>query len=552
MTLPRHAASCTPSLQFCNHIPVGPRRIVLRKPSYAPITTPEGSGHSLKWITRTATVSTPIITSTPNTPPATASTTKFQTQDDSQSDKFDWYRTWYPVAAMSALKPDKPNAVQLLGMNLVVWKDKQGTWRCFEDLCPHRLAPLSEGRIHESGQLQCTYHGWLFNETGACTSIPQIADQKAHATACSSNRGCVKAYPAQVLQDMLWVFADSSPAGWTQAMSTAAGRPSSCAEELTQKGWTLKAPWFQRDIPLSFDVFLENLTDPAHVPQSHHGVVGDRNADQQMTIKLGADGVSKTGFEAFVESPAMSYKIEYLPPSLVKYHFPGAYMLLYGTPTAKGWSRIVMSFIGPKSSNRTRPPTPALPPLLNWFIDNVLEKVPALQHAFNRNPIVDGDSYFMHYAERVLYDRGDHSSWSRQYYMPATADVAVMAWRKWIDKFGSNLPTLPQSAADLPPLLPREQVFDRYNQHTKHCPHCSAALRNTEIAAAVAAVIGSVAAGAAVVSAVQSLMGGAAAVGGGFAAGAVGFAVAAAAVVAGLLKLRRLFIFEDYVHADQH
>ena len=29
-----------------------------------------------------------------------------------------------------------------------------------------RLAPLSEGRIHESGELQCTYHGWRFNEQG--------------------------------------------------------------------------------------------------------------------------------------------------------------------------------------------------------------------------------------------------------------------------------------------------------------------------------------------------------------------------------------------------
>jgi len=45
---------------------------------------------------------------------------------------------------------------------------------------------------------------------------------------------------------------------------------------------------------------------------------------------------------------------------------------------------------------RSRPPTPQLPPLLNWFIDNFIEKSPALTHALNRNPIMDGDSYFMH------------------------------------------------------------------------------------------------------------------------------------------------------------
>lgn len=63
--------------------------------------------------------------------------------------------------------------------------------------------------------------------------------------------------------------------------------------------------------------------------------------------------------------------------------------------------------------------------------------------------------------ERTLYERGDHRSWGRQYYLPATADVAVMAWRRWLDKFGDTLPVLPQTAADLPPSLPREQIFDR-------------------------------------------------------------------------------------------
>ena len=43
--------------------------------------------------------------------------------------------------------PKAPHATQLLGMDLVLWRDKAGAWRCFEDRCPHRLAALSEGRI---------------------------------------------------------------------------------------------------------------------------------------------------------------------------------------------------------------------------------------------------------------------------------------------------------------------------------------------------------------------------------------------------------------------
>lgn len=69
---------------------------------------------------------------------------------------------WYAVAVLEHLDPAKPTPAQLLGMDLVLWRDKTGTWRAFQDCCPHRLAPLSEGRIDDkSGNLYCNYHGEL-------------------------------------------------------------------------------------------------------------------------------------------------------------------------------------------------------------------------------------------------------------------------------------------------------------------------------------------------------------------------------------------------------
>ncbi|MEB3331526.1 MAG: Rieske 2Fe-2S domain-containing protein, partial [Synechococcaceae cyanobacterium] len=49
-------------------------------------------------------------------------------------------------------------------------------FRVFLDLCPHRLAPLSQGRIDpDSGLLTCSYHGWSFDGDGLCRRIPQAA-----------------------------------------------------------------------------------------------------------------------------------------------------------------------------------------------------------------------------------------------------------------------------------------------------------------------------------------------------------------------------------------
>jgi hypothetical protein len=161
--------------------------------------------------------------------------------------------------------------------------------------------------------------------------------------------------------------------------------------------------------------------------------------------------------------------------------------------------------------------------------------------------------------ERVLYARGDAASWKQNYYMPSSADVAVSSWRRWLDKHGAALPVLPRSADDLPPRLPRAAVFDRLHQHTRDCPHCSGALRAATAAAVAAAALAALSGGGAIVAAAASMVSAAAAapasVGAPPAWLAGGLAVLSAlcgVVLAGLLKLRQLFIGIDYVHADVH
>ena len=61
---------------------------------------------------------------------------------------FDWRRQWYPVALLDYLDPKMPHPLELLGERLVLWRDAKQRWCCFEDKCPHRLAPLSGANLH--------------------------------------------------------------------------------------------------------------------------------------------------------------------------------------------------------------------------------------------------------------------------------------------------------------------------------------------------------------------------------------------------------------------
>jgi phenylpropionate dioxygenase-like ring-hydroxylating dioxygenase large terminal subunit len=57
-------------------------------------------------------------------------------------DQLNWFQQWYPLMVLGDLDPKRPYAVQLLGQELVVWRDGSGVWRAAQDKCPHRLAPL--------------------------------------------------------------------------------------------------------------------------------------------------------------------------------------------------------------------------------------------------------------------------------------------------------------------------------------------------------------------------------------------------------------------------
>jgi pheophorbide a oxygenase len=61
------------------------------------------------------------------------------------------------VSPEQYLDKAKPMPVTLLGLTYVVWFDPtSASWRLMQDRCPHRLAPLSEGRIEADGTLMCS------------------------------------------------------------------------------------------------------------------------------------------------------------------------------------------------------------------------------------------------------------------------------------------------------------------------------------------------------------------------------------------------------------
>jgi phenylpropionate dioxygenase-like ring-hydroxylating dioxygenase large terminal subunit len=83
----------------------------------------------------------------------------------------DWFRRHWLVVGTSAELRDVPQAVKVLGEELVLFRDDHGRIGLLGLHCPHRGTSLEYGDI-EDGGIRCPYHGWLFDVGGKCLAMP--------------------------------------------------------------------------------------------------------------------------------------------------------------------------------------------------------------------------------------------------------------------------------------------------------------------------------------------------------------------------------------------
>ncbi len=118
-------------------------------------------------------------------------------------------RYWMPIASVHEFSSITIKPVRLMGEDLVLYRDRQGTYGLLDRHCAHRRADMAQGFIEDCG-LRCNYHGWLYDETGKCLSQPY--EDIAHPEANFRNKVRIAAYPVETAADLIWAYLGPEPA----------------------------------------------------------------------------------------------------------------------------------------------------------------------------------------------------------------------------------------------------------------------------------------------------------------------------------------------------
>lgn len=102
---------------------------------------------------------------------------------------------WYWAIPSKELK-SRPQALTLLGRDLVLYRNQTGKPVALDAYCPHLGAPLAQGKIEE-GKVQCPLHRWQFDEWGECVFAPGLS--------CLPEKA-VKSWPTAERYGLVWVW----------------------------------------------------------------------------------------------------------------------------------------------------------------------------------------------------------------------------------------------------------------------------------------------------------------------------------------------------------
>ena len=171
-------------------------------------------------------------------------------------------RFWQPICFTDELR-DLPVRVKILGEELVVFRDFQGSIGLLELHCPHRGTSLEFGLISQRG-IRCCYHGWLFDVDGAILETPGEP-----ASSTLKERLCHGAYPIHEHSGVVFAY-----------MGPPEERPAfPLYDSFSRPGYRL-LPGRKYYYPCNWLQILENAMDPVHTAFLHTIVSGSQFTEE--------------------------------------------------------------------------------------------------------------------------------------------------------------------------------------------------------------------------------------------------------------------------------
>ena len=358
---------------------------------------------------------------------------------------------WVPLIDIKNFPINKPREIEIMNKKLVIWeKNKQVIVQ--DNACMHRGGPLSEGYIDpKTKNLRCSYHGWEFDTNGKVLDIPQAINN------CKTCKFQQKTYDLKECNHILWINLNNS-------------LNNDFPNHVTEYQNAVSDDVFVVEVPYSMNILLENLFDPAHVPFAHHKLQSTR--DLASSVNASVLTMNESTLEIYFEDNTLRNS-EYRNGTMSFYE-PSHYVLNSIYPEV--FIKRLHVYCVPITPFKTR--IFVQNEYKNEQIQNLSNKVPSWMKHLLTHTFFDSDTMLLYKQEQMLRSKNKLNDCMKTYTTPTTSDNSIQYYHKWKKIFPKPWSKFIENSANETNILSREQVFDRYHDHTKQCISCSRTLNN--------------------------------------------------------------------------
>jgi phthalate 4,5-dioxygenase oxygenase subunit len=109
---------------------------------------------------------------------------------------------WQPIALSRELPEadGAPLRVNIMGEELVAFRNAKGVVGLADSKCPHRGASLYFGR-NEDCAIRCVFHGWKFDMEGKPVELPNVPDDSGYYKSVR-----LRTYPTREFGEVVWAW----------------------------------------------------------------------------------------------------------------------------------------------------------------------------------------------------------------------------------------------------------------------------------------------------------------------------------------------------------
>ena len=184
-----------------------------------------------------------------------------------------FFNNWIVVGVSSSV-PEVGDAkpFNLMGIPLLILRDKNNKIRVFHNVCSHRGMILVKEECKLKNTIRCPYHSWSYNFNGELIATPHVGGMNIHETeGFIKSKSNLKEISTHVWMDLIFINVNKNKKDFEQSINPLEKQWSKFISKEDQKliRHARDFGYFNMEVKSNWKLAIENYCESYHLPWVH-------------------------------------------------------------------------------------------------------------------------------------------------------------------------------------------------------------------------------------------------------------------------------------------